>query len=326
MNKIDFVLIWVDGNDPEWRKEYSKYAPTTKGDTSEIRFRDWENLRYWFRGVEKFAPWVNKVHFVTCGHVPDWLNLNAPKLNFVKHSDYIPEEYLPTFNSHTIELNLHRIKGLAEHFVYFNDDTFLINNISEDYYFKDGKPCDIAALNAITSGIVHILLNNTQCINRHFVKNDVIRKSFFKWFNIKYGSYLFRTLALMPWKPFVGFVNPHLPNAFLKPTFEEVWKKEPELLDMTCRSRFREDNNVNQYLMRYWQLVTSNFSAENVCKKAYYFSLGDSSIEDIISSIECQKRNVIVLNDGTVTDFEYTKEALNAAFEKILPEKSSFEK
>ena len=99
---IDFVLIWVDGNDPKWKKEYMKYAPTAQGDKGEIRFRDWENLRYWFRGVEKFAPWVNKIHFVTCGHIPNWLNLNAPKLNFVKHSDYIPASYLPTFNSHTI--------------------------------------------------------------------------------------------------------------------------------------------------------------------------------------------------------------------------------
>lgn len=324
---IDFVLIWVDGNDPKWKKEYMKYAPTAQGDKSEIRFRDWENLRYWFRGVEKFAPWVNKIHFVTCGHIPNWLNLNAPKLNFVKHSDYIPASYLPTFNSHTIELNIHRIKGLAEHFVYFNDDTFLIRNISEDFYFKNGMPCDMAVMNVLTtSDISHILHNNTLCINRHFSKNAVIKKSFFKWINLKYGSYLYRTLALTPWKAFAGFFDPHLPNAFLKSTFEEVWEKEYNLLNTTCQSRFRENTNVNQYLMRYWQLASSNFYPKNVLKNSCFYNLGKANLKIILSTIESQKKSVLVLNDGEVPNFEYVKEALITAFEKILPDKSSFEK
>lgn len=324
---IDFVLIWVDGNDSGWKKEYMKYAPTAHGDKNEIRFRDWGNLRYWFRGVEKFAPWVNKVHFVTCGHVPDWLDLNAPKLHFVKHSDYIPTSYLPTFNSHTIELNLHRIEGLSEHFVYFNDDFFLVNDIAEDFYFKGGVPCDMAVLNVPTvSNIIHILQNNTQCINQHFNKNEVIKKSLFKWLNIKYGLFLYRTLALMPWKAFTGFYDPHLPNAFLKSTFEEVWEKEYDLLDMTCRSRFRENTNVSQYLIRYWQLASSRFYPKNMCKNAYCFDLAKDNLREICSTIEEQKKSVVVLNDGNVSDFEYMKNALITAFDKILPDKSSFEK
>ena len=132
-DKIDFVMIWVDGNDPEWRKEKDKYSNKVDNNTDnrEARFRDWDNLQYWFRGVEKFAPWVNKIHFVTCGHLPKWLNTENPKLNIVKHKDFIPEKYLPTFNSHTIELNLHRIKGLAENFVYFNDDLFIVKKTKE---------------------------------------------------------------------------------------------------------------------------------------------------------------------------------------------------
>lgn len=326
MDKIDFVLIWVDGNDPEWKREYAKYAPAAHGDKREIRFRDWDNLRYWFRGVEKFVPWVNKVHFVTCGHVPEWLNLNAPKLHFVKHADYIPTEYLPTFNSHTIELNLHRIKGLSEQFVYFNDDFFLIDNIAEDYYFRGGLPCDMAVLNAVTGGdIAYILLNNNQCINRHFEKNKVIRQSLSKWFNIRYGVLMFRTLALMPWPKFAGFYNPHLPSAFLKSTFEEVWEKEYGLLDATCRSRFREDTNVSQYLMRYWQLASSRFHPRNMCRKGQFYDFSVNYVPDILSAIERQKKPIVVLNDGDVEDFEHTKNALIAAFDKILPNKSSFE-
>lgn len=116
---MDFVQLWVDSNDTEWQAEFKLYAAINNGDKRDVRYRDWENLKYWFRGIEKFAPWVERVHLVTCGHYPDWLNLNCPKLNFVRHSDFIPSSWLPTFNVNTIELNLHRIKGLAEDFVFF---------------------------------------------------------------------------------------------------------------------------------------------------------------------------------------------------------------
>ena len=60
-------------------------------DDRDIRYRDWDNLQFWFRGVEKFAPWVNKIHFVTYGHLPKWLNVNNKKLNIVNHKDFMPE-------------------------------------------------------------------------------------------------------------------------------------------------------------------------------------------------------------------------------------------
>ena len=128
----------------------NSYAPKDRFlvDDRDARYRDWETLRYWFRGVEKFAPWVNKIYFVTCGHVPSWLNLDADKLVHVKHSDYIPEEYLPTFSSHPIELNVNRIRGLSEHFVYFNDDTFLCRSIPKEIFYRDGKPVHQARLHA----------------------------------------------------------------------------------------------------------------------------------------------------------------------------------
>ena len=98
MDKIDFVIPWVDGNDPAWIAQRKKYQPDTRDDDGESRYRDWENLQYWFRGVEKFAPWVNKVYFLTWGHVPVWLDTSNPKLQIVRHEDYIPKDYLPTFS------------------------------------------------------------------------------------------------------------------------------------------------------------------------------------------------------------------------------------
>ena len=139
MEKIDFVVLWVDGNDPAWLAERARYDLTSKdGSNSVVGYRDWGMMRYWFRGVEKFAPWVNHIYFVTCGHYPQWLNLHHPKLTLVKHSDFIPNEYLPTFNSNTILLNIHRIKGLCERFVIFNDDMFLTAPVRDTDFFKNG--------------------------------------------------------------------------------------------------------------------------------------------------------------------------------------------
>lgn len=138
--EIDFVITWVDGNDPDWQKQKMEYSIqpdlSQKQDDRKERYRDWDLLRYWFRGVERFAPWVRRIHFVTWGHLPSWLNKEHPKLNIVNHKDFIPEKYLPTFNSHAIEWNMHRIPGLAENFVYFNDDMFLIKKVRPEQYFK----------------------------------------------------------------------------------------------------------------------------------------------------------------------------------------------
>ena len=191
-DKIDFVMVWVDGSDPEWIREKEKYQPSGGTDTRNIRYQDWDNLQYWFRGVEKFAPWVNKIHFITCGHLPQWLNTEHPKLNIVKHSDYIPSEFLPTFSSHPIELNLHRLDSLEEQFVYFNDDTFLTAHVKEDDFFKNSLPCDSYRANAVVpldDKFSSILFNNVKLINKHYSKRKLLKKNLRKWFSMKKRVY-----------------------------------------------------------------------------------------------------------------------------------------
>lgn len=330
MDKIDFVLIWVDDSDPVWQADFKSYSKIEFGDSREVRYRDWGTLKYWFRGVEKYAPWVHKVFFITCGHVPEWLNLENPKLRFVKHSEYIPEQWLPTFNSHTIELNLHRIEDLSEHFVYFNDDTFLINSIPEKRFFINGQPCDIAALNAYQpSGDMsdHIAINNVALINQKFIKYAVIKNNMAKWFSISYHSRLLRTLALLAYPKFTGFIDPHLPNAFKKSTFRAVWNLYQNELSTTSSARFRKMDNVNQYLLRYYQLVTGDFNPINPLDSSLSYPVIDDKIfASAIIDIKQQTKPIICLNDGNISNFESAKIELCNAFDRILPEKSSFEK
>lgn len=331
--KIDFVMVWVDGNDPDWKKEFAKYSKDsdTSSDKDESRYRDWDLLRYWFRGVEKFAPWVNRIHFITCGHIPSWLNTNHPKLNWVKHSDYIPAEYLPTFSSHPIELNLHRIQELEEHFVFFNDDMFLINNVEPERFFnKNGLPCDMAVLNiqdlngnVLFSNIVH---NNLRLINANFNKHSVLSSNVWKWLNFKYGKHLLRTISLLPWYLFPGFLDAHFAQSYLKSTYNEVWKRCNSKLAQTSHTRFRSMTDVNQYIFRYWQLCSGRFHPYNVIKDSVYFDISARFIGNIEQEIMSPTNRMICLNDSSIIkNFEELKFRLQSAFNHLLPERSEFE-
>lgn len=330
MDKIDFVLIWVDDSDPDWRHLYSHYSKIEFGDTRTVRYRDWGTLKYWFRGVEKFAPWVNNIFFITCGHVPKWLNLSHPKLKFIRHSDYIPSEYLPTFNSHTIELNLHRIPSLSEKFVYFNDDTFIINTLKPDRFFHDNKVRDIAVLNAPQPRgemMDYIMANNVGFINRFFNKKEVINHYKTGWLSPTYGKLLFRTLALYSYPSFTGLYDPHLPNPFFKSTLVKVWDMDSYTLNNTCLCKFRSFNNVSQYVFRYYQLMTGIFDPINPWKSSIsYLSLNDKNLNKVIEDITTQKKSLICVNDGNLSDFDNAKQKLCTAFAQIFPDKSSFEK
>lgn len=326
---IDFVITWVDDTDPAWLADREKYCgiPAVSGD---CRFRDWGLLQFWFRGVEKFAPWVNKVHFVTYGHLPKWLNTDHPKINIVRHTDYIPQEYLPTFNSHPIELNLHRIPDLAEQFVYFNDDMFLLNTVTPEDFFENGLPKETCGLDVPrfdSRSIAFIDSNNIALINDKFDKQQFIKQSFRKIFTPVIGRNKFiKNIFLAPFPYFTGFFNHHIAVSYLRKSFETVWKLYPEPLDATCRCRLRERTNVNQWLIKDLQFVHGWFENRSS-------SFGDrinvhkSNIKDCCCRIREQKLKMLCVNDNErVKQFEEMKKCLKAAFESILPEKSSYER
>jgi hypothetical protein len=285
-----------------------------------------ECLKYWFRGVEKFAPWVNKIYFITCGQAPTWLNKKHEKLVLVNHSDYMPKEYLPTFNSSAIELNIHQIKGLSNQFVFFNDDMFLIDKVKETDFFKNGMPCDTMRLDAIEilPEKYHMkICNNLEIINKYFSFEESLKNNRKKYLSLKQGKYLLKTLVLLRRKNFSGFHNPHLPMSLLKSTMEEVWSKEPEILNKTMSFKFRNNvESVNIFLFEYWQYASGNFNQRSR-SFGKYLRLDDKRVNKII---EKQKYKTICLNDvRTDYDFENIKDSVKKSFEKILPQKSSFE-
>lgn len=332
--EIDFVVTWVDGNDPAWLEQKNMYEPSALevGDDSVSRYRDWGLLPYLFRGIEVFAPWVRKVHFVTWGHLPVWLNAEHDKLNIVNHRDFIPEQYLPTFNSNALDWNLFRIKGLSERFVLFNDDMFLINKIENTDFF-DPYPCGAPVLEPffVTKGDwFYTPATNCALLNAHFSKKECISANRGKWFNAKYGAKnLFSTAAMNVFPKFYGFHCWHIPNAFLKSTFEEIWNAEQAMLDETCQNRFRTKTEPNQWLAEYWQYAKGEFCPRSPqFGEAFHLTESDGLIEEVCAYVKGQAGKVVCVNDAGIkeSDLNSALPLITDAFESILPNKSSFEK
>lgn len=330
--KIDFILTWVDGSDPDWQRERQRFRTGNAGNgDTENRFRDWDLLRYWFRGTERWAPWVNHIYFVTCGQKPDWLDESHPKLRLVHHRDYIPENYLPTFNSNVIELWMHRLPGLEEQFVLFNDDMFLTAPVRPEDFFGDGLPCDSALLDLISASdpedcLPYMLTNNFALINRKFRKSQVMRRNAGKFFTLRYGKDVMRNLLLGPFRYFSCFQDSHLPSSHLKSNFEKVWTEEGKRLEQCGSHRFRCREDLTHWLMKSWQICEGNFSVRST-KWGRHFELWEDKLDEICQSIENQKYRAVCLNDSkTDIEFDLIKAELRKSFEKILPGRSAFEK
>ncbi len=136
---IDFVYTWVDGADPDWAERFRSTAAALDRDVDEIaldpaRYRSRDELRYSLRSVWAYCGWARKIWIVTAGQRPEWM-IDDPRIEFVDHADILPADALPTFNSHAIEAALHRIGGLTEQFVYFNDDMAIARPIRPELFF-----------------------------------------------------------------------------------------------------------------------------------------------------------------------------------------------
>jgi hypothetical protein len=138
---IDIVYTWVDGTDPVWmaRKDRAlrQLDPGFVADADDpSRYHEHDELRYSLRSVAMFADFVRHIYIVTDGQVPPWLDTDHERISIVDHREVFDDTgNLPTFNSHAIESRLHHIEGLAEHYLYLNDDFFFGRRVPADRFF-----------------------------------------------------------------------------------------------------------------------------------------------------------------------------------------------
>ena len=145
---IDAVILWVDGNDEKHKAKMLPYLEDKSRVNTEkfrTRYDQVNEIKYTIDSILKFAPYIRNIFVVTDEQVPDFLkdiNDSYKKVAIVDHSVIFKgyEDYLPTFNCRPIETCIYRIPELAEHFIYFNDDFFLINETKPSDFFKNGLP------------------------------------------------------------------------------------------------------------------------------------------------------------------------------------------
>jgi hypothetical protein len=136
---VDAVITWVDDTDPAWRASLAAAGGDAVADES--RWRDRGEGGLCLDSILSRMPWIRHVHVLTAGQVPEWLG-EDPRVHLVDHREVFPDSsVLPTFNSHAIEACLHLIPGLAERFVYFNDDVIVLAPLGPlDFHDADGRP------------------------------------------------------------------------------------------------------------------------------------------------------------------------------------------
>ncbi len=236
---------------------------------------------------------------------------------------------MPTFNSNAIDINLYKIPGLSEQFVYFNDDIYITNSTTSEDFFKNNLPCDIAQLNpivAVRGGTGNFQVNDMMVINEHFTKKELLKNG--KMLSLKNGlKAVIRTGLQLPSKFTCGFFDPHLPLSFLKSTFEEIQNISQDELKATTYSRFRDARNVSVWLMRYWQLATGKFFIRNNEKLGKFYSLADDKQAEVWATFESKLPKVMCINDSAnISNPDATDKKLSEYLDNIFPEKSSYEK
>lgn len=291
---MDAVITYVNGLDPVWQESYSK---AVGGTVNVKRFRDWGTLRYLLRGIERYMPFVKNVFLVVSSdsQVPEWVDKSV--LRIVRHSDIIPGEYLPTFNSTTIEMFLHRIPGLGGEYLYFNDDLFPVAPMVAEDFFVNGKAVAWHAVGHFAFGLY-----------RKQVKN---------------ASDLARLAAGLP--PKKSYVRPqHTCSAMLRDLCAEAYDRlEPQIL--ASLSRTRTVKNINQYLFSDYFLYTGNTIRQRISSK--HFSMAIASAEKIAAFMADPSRKIMCVNDVNLPEKKYreSRKTLLNAFERKFPSKSRFE-
>ncbi len=280
----------------------------------------------WKRGDEPYYPINDEKNNAMFAKYQEEAekNVEHPKLRWITHKEFMPEEYLPTYNSAAIELNLHRIEGLSENYLYFNDDVYLIRDSQPSDFYKNGQPKLFAVYDALVpwSAYTNTYYKNVELIYCHFPNKKALKSSPWKFFNYRYGHLVLKNLLLLPWGP-TGYVNNHLATPMKKSTLANLWQIEGETLDRTSRNKIRNyEVDVNQYICQYWHIESNQFYP---ISKNFGETINLHQIDRLESIFKDKHKKLLCVNDEV--DF---KEENIIRFKEILqeryPEKSAFEK
>lgn len=335
---IDIVIPWVDPSDIQWQKDKALYSnkPLILDSKEEKYYRDWNTLLYLFRSIDVNMPWVNKIHFITYGHLPQWLNTSNPKLIVHNHSSFFKEGHaFPVFSSDAIEMNIGNLPDLSEKFIYFNDDEIVVKPVEPSRFFRGKLPVDFLIQDIPRGGWLYKLLRTKDvypdiCKNCIRPLNDIAHKNNLGKLHFYNSSYSnidkLKNFAFNSFKKYYWIIPNHSPQPLLKSTIKICESLFPSIIQETANSRFRTNKDICHYLFRNYNLLMGKFYPQNF-HDSHCIVLQDlkKSLEEIKN---ITKYTFVCINDSeflTHQGYLNLKPLLEKKLEELFPDKSNYE-
>lgn len=292
---MDIVITYVDGRDPEWQADYARCIGK---EVLTKRYRDWGTLPYLFRGINECLPFAVRVFLVVSSksQIPAWIN--RKNVNVICHHEFIPSEFLPVFNSTAIEMFLHKIEGLGEEFIYFNDDFFPLQRCEPSDFFMDGRAATHMAYHLCTFS--NLFRMHTKRSDRLARKAAGISKSLF-------------------------YVRPqHTCAPMIRSVSAEMYDRCTDEIHASV-SPLRTPYNYNQYVYTDYAHFIGRTFHQRISNQ--HISLSVASPRKIREAILHPKHKIACINDVEMSNerFQRIHAAMHDAFSERFPRKSKYE-
>lgn len=301
---IDMVFSWVDGSSSDFQRERAKRMEAYvvgEGDDSDARFRQIDELKYALRSVYLFAPWVRRIFIATDSPAPAWL-IDHPRVTLMRSADFFPDtSALPTHNSHAVESQLHHIPGLAEHFLYSNDDMFFGRPVGPELFFSPGGITKfIEAATRIGLGENNPARSGYE--NAARVNRALLRERF--------GKVTTRHLE-------------HTAAPLRKSVMAELEAEFSEDFARTAASRFRSatDISVTNSLYHYYALATGRAVAQTQARSLYVETTLKMALRQMNRLGKRRDQDMFCLNDGSFPEIsdDVRRAAVTDFLERYFP-------
>lgn len=308
---IDMVFSWVDGSGVSYqtaRRELEAGAVLGDGDDHDSRFRHLDELKYALRSVHLFAPWIRRIFIATDSAAPTWL-AKHPRVTLVRsHEHFADPSVLPTHNSMAVESQLHHIEGLAEHFLYSNDDMFFARPLSPELFFTPG-------------GITRFMLSPNRI---GLGESDLERSGF------ENSARVNRRLL---WDRFGVFTTRHLEHSaapLRRSVLAELEQEFAADFSATAASTFRAAGNISvtNSLYHYYALLTGRAAMHADGKGIYVDTTSTDGLASLTQVLARRSADFLCLNDGSAGDAtpDQRREQVTEFLEKYFPFKAPWEK
>jgi len=308
---VDMVFSWVDGSSSEFQRQRAARMQgyvVGDGDDNAARYRQVDELRYALRSVHMYAPWVRRIFIATDSPTPEWLS-DHPQVTIVRSEEFFADpSVLPTHNSHAVEAQLHRIPGLAEHFLYSNDDMFFGRPVTPELFFSGGGVSRFVESGVrIGSGPAHTERSghdNALRVNRALLKE-------------RFGRVI--TLDLE-----------HCATPLRRSIAYELEREFADDYARTAASRFRSssDISVTNSLYHHYALATGRAVITTEPRTRYVQTTQLDALRRMERLLTARDTDMFCLNDGSVPEIpeEVRVPALRACLERYFPIAAPWEK